>query len=350
MTSPASLSCPSDPCPEAIDDLDCCPICLEGYAQQHKVLVTPCSHRYHEYCITKWLKTKSIWERTCVLCRSIAVPLVRESSSVFDDDNETNPFIESPILRSVRLGQRDFIAPLLVSNPSLANQPFLSAVSGKKVSLLHIAAQEGHRELAADLLTAGALVNALLSNGATPLFIAALRGQRELAADLLKAGAEVSKARKDRATPLHIAAQKGYRGLAADLLKAGALVNASRNDGATPLFMAAQNGHLGLVADLLVAGADPEKKCRIFGPLIKKSAIQAARKSHHDDIVQMLTDWRCSMKRIRHDQTEVDLTRREPQSHGDTQFFQACPDYYTVSMRLTGFRYHKPPHSVRPER
>ena len=39
----------------------------------------------------------------------------------------------------------------------------------------------------------------------------------------------------------------------------------------------------------------------------------------------------------------------EPQSHGDTTFFQACPDYYTVSMSLTGFRYRKVPHSVRPE-
>ena len=77
------------------------------------------------------------------MCRSIAVPLVRESSSLFGDDKETNPFVESPILRSVRLGRRDFIAQLLVSNPVIANQRFLSAVSGDEVSLLYIAAQEG---------------------------------------------------------------------------------------------------------------------------------------------------------------------------------------------------------------
>ena len=192
MTIPAFLPCSSDPCLRATDDLDCCSICHEGYFQQHKVLVTPCNHRYHERCITKWLKTRTIEERTCPICRSIAVPLVRESSSLSDDDKETNPFVESLILRSARLGRRDFIAPLLASNPVIANQHFLSAVSGKKVSLLYIAARNGHRELA---------------------------------------------------------------------------------------------------ADLLIAGADPEKRKRIFGPLRKKSAIQAARQNHHDDIAQMLTDW-----------------------------------------------------------
>ena len=182
MTNPAIWSCPSGPCPGTIGDLDCCPVCHEGYSQQHEVLVTPCNHRYHEYCITEWLKTRNIGERTCAMCRSIAVPLVRESSSLFDDDKETNPFVESSILRSVRLGQRDFITPLLVSNPSIANQRFLSGVTGNKVSLLHIAAQHGHLELATDLLAVGARVNATCKDGTTPLFMAAQNGHRELAA------------------------------------------------------------------------------------------------------------------------------------------------------------------------
>ena len=259
MTDPACLPCPPDLCLGPVSDLDCCPICHEGYFQQHEVLVTPCNHRYHEYCITEWLKTRSIRERTCAMCRSIAVPLVRESSSLFDDDKETNPFVESLILRSVRLGRRDFIAQLLVSNPEIANQRFLSAVSGNKVPLLCVAAQEGHRELVADLLAAGARVNASCKDGATPLFIAARRGHRELVADLLAAGAPV---------------------------------NATCKDGQTPLYIAARNGHWELAADLLIAGADPEKKCRIFGPLIKKSAIQAARQNHRDDIAQLLINWR----------------------------------------------------------
>ena len=231
------------------------------------------------------------------MCRSIAVPLVRESSSLFDDDKETNPFVESSILRSVRLGQRDFIAQLLVSNPSMANLRFLSAVSGRMVPLLYIAAQEGHRGLAADLLAAGARVNATYKGSVTPLFIAAQNGHRELAADLLAAGALVNALRKDGTSPLHIAAHQGHRGLAADLLAAGALVNAPDKSGATPLYQAARNGHRELVADLLAAGADPKKKWRIIGPRIKKSAIQAARQNHQDDIAQMLADWRRDKRR-----------------------------------------------------
>ena len=259
------------------------------------------------------------------MCRAVAVPLVRESSSLSDDDKETNPFVESPILRAVRLGQRDVIAQLLVSNPEIANQRFLSSVNGEKVSLLYIAAQEGYLELAADLLAAGALVNAPRKNGGTPLFIAVQHGHRELVALLLAAGASVNAQRKDRATalhiaaraghldlavhllangalvdapckdgttPLYIAAQNGHRELADILLAAGARVNAARKDGITPLCIAARNGHRELVADLLVAGADPEKKWRIFGPRIKKSAIEAARQNHRDDIAQMLIDWR----------------------------------------------------------
>ena len=282
MINPAFYSSdPCDPCPDAIGELGCCSICHAGYFQQHEVLVTPCNHRYHEYCITERLKTRGIGERTCAVCHSIAVPLVRESSSLFGDDKETNPFIESAILRSVRLGQRDFIAQLLVSNPEIANQLFLSGVSGNKVSLLYIAAQEGHLELATDLLVNGAQVDAPLNNGSTPLFIAVQKGHRKLVALLLHAGASIDARRKNGATPLHIAVEEGHWELADILLKYGAWVNAARKGGITPLYIAAQNGHRELVANLLAAGAVPGKQ----------SAIQAARQNHHDDIAQMLTDW-----------------------------------------------------------
>ena len=321
MINPAF--CFSDPCLEAIGELDCCSICHEGYFQQHEVLVTSCNHRYHEYCITGWLKNKDTGERTCAVCHSIAVPLVRESSSLFDDNKETNPFVESAILRSVRLGQSDFIAQLLVSNPEIANQRFLSGISGNEVSLLCIAAQEGHLKLANDLLTAGALVDTPLENGSTPLFIAVQYGHRELVALLLDAGALVNAPRNNGSTPLFIAVQEGHQELVTVLLTNGALVNAARKDGttplhisaltgnlnitvqlldagalvdatcengSTPLYIAAQNGQRGLVSILLEAGADPREKWQLIGQR-KLSAIQAAKQNHHDNIAQMLTDW-----------------------------------------------------------
>ena len=259
MINPAF--CSSDPCLDAIGELGCCSICHAGYFQQNEVLVTPCNHRYHEYCITERLKTRDIGERTCAVCHSIAVPLVRESSSLFDDDKETNPFVESAILRSVRLGQRDFIAQLLVSNPEIANRRFLSGVSGNEVSLLYIAAQEGHLELAADLLDAGALVDAPLKNGSTPLFTAVQKGHRKLVALLLETGAPVNGRRKNGTTPLFIAVLEGHRELVADLLTYGALVNAVREDGTTPLHIAAQTGNLDLAVQLLDAGALVDATC-----------------------------------------------------------------------------------------
>ena len=347
MINPAFYSSdPCDPCPDAVGELGCCSICHAGYFQQHEVLVTPCNHRYHEYCITERLKTRDIAERTCAVCHSIAVPLVRESSSLFGDDKETNPFIESAILRSVRLGQRDFIAQLLVSNPEIANQRFLSSVSGNKVSLLYIAAQEGHLELATDLLASGAQVDAPLNNGSTPLFIAVQKGHRKLVALLVDAGASVDARRKNGSTPLHIAVEEGDQELADILLKYGAWVNVARNDGATPLHIAAQTGNLGIAVQLLDAGALVNATCENdstplyiatqnghreladillkYGAWVnaarkggitplyiaaqnghrelvanllvagaepgKQSAIQAARQNHHDDIAQMLTD------------------------------------------------------------
>ena len=224
------------------------------------------------------------------MCRTIAVPLVRESSSLFDDHEETNPFVESQILSSVRLGRCDFIAQLLVSNPEIVSQRFLSAISGNKIPLLYIAAQEGHRELAAVLLAAGAPVDAPSHNGATPLFIAVQNGHRELVAVLLAARARVNAPRNDGTTPLHIAVLKGQLDLAVQLLVAGAAVNARCENGDTPLYIAAQNGHRELVTKLLLAGADPRKKWRPFGPR-KQSAIEVARQNNHDDIAQLLTDW-----------------------------------------------------------
>ncbi|KAF3782227.1 hypothetical protein EJ110_NYTH34865 [Nymphaea thermarum] len=33
-----------------------CPICLEGLGADGEVRETPCRHKYHKNCITKWLE------------------------------------------------------------------------------------------------------------------------------------------------------------------------------------------------------------------------------------------------------------------------------------------------------
>ncbi|KAF6159981.1 hypothetical protein GIB67_033065 [Kingdonia uniflora] len=42
-----------------------CPICLEEYSAEEEVTMMPCSHIYHEDCITHWLGISNV----CPICR-----------------------------------------------------------------------------------------------------------------------------------------------------------------------------------------------------------------------------------------------------------------------------------------
>ena len=117
------------------------------------------------------------------------------------------------------------------------------------------AAQNGHEQVARDLLKAGAVVGAQNNDGWTALMIAAQKGHEQVARDLLKAGAIVSAQNNAGATALMFAAQNGHEQVARDLLKACAIVSAQNNAGATALMFAAQNGHEQVALVLLKAGA-----------------------------------------------------------------------------------------------
>ena len=78
----------------------------------------------------------------------------------------------------------------------------------------------------------------------TPLHIAAVQGHLEVAHLLLEAKADKEKAVYDGATPLLIAAHLGHLEVARLLLDAKADKDKAMNDGATALFIAAQRGHL----------------------------------------------------------------------------------------------------------
>lgn len=50
--------------PELDNDHTCC-ICYEDYEQKDKLMLLPCKHYYHEYCIKRWLQQNN----TCPKCR-----------------------------------------------------------------------------------------------------------------------------------------------------------------------------------------------------------------------------------------------------------------------------------------
>jgi len=58
---------------------DCCPICLENFEQQMKVMRLPCGHGYHRDCIMPWMADHN--RDSCPFCRQ----------TISDKLNEINP-------------------------------------------------------------------------------------------------------------------------------------------------------------------------------------------------------------------------------------------------------------------
>jgi ankyrin repeat protein len=118
------------------------------------------------------------------------------------------------------------------------------------------AARSGQAEVVRRLLGAGAAVNAVGGGGgSTPLYMAAEQGHADVAEVLLGSGAAVDAAREGGATPLSIAAHWGHEAVVAVLLGNGAVVDQADEVGATPLFVAAEKGFEAIVGQLLAAGA-----------------------------------------------------------------------------------------------
>ena len=104
----------------------------------------------------------------------------------------------------------------------------------------------------------------------SPLIVAAQEGHHEVVAALIAAGASVDEASDTGRTPLYVAAENGHHEIATALLAARANVDLATNDGMTPLCWAARKGHVEVVRLLVRAGADTTLGGRLrgFGPPI----------------------------------------------------------------------------------
>ena len=100
---------------------------------------------------------------------------------------------------------------------------------------LHVAAFQGHADVARALLEAGASMDAVDKQGRTPLHWAAVRGHAVVARALLEAGASVDAVDKEGDTPLHLAADLGHAEVSTALLNAARLRRvALSGDGSGP--------------------------------------------------------------------------------------------------------------------
>ena len=152
------------------------------------------------------------------------------------------------LFEAIRAGDSSTVAALVAADPSLAI--FAAAIQGDCAQLEALLA--GNRSL----------VEALSSDGWTPLHLAAFFGNIDAARLLLNKGAQVN-ARSTNPMenlPLHAAAAGRHPGLVKLLLDHGASANARQHGGFTPLHSAAQNGDLDSARALIAGGADVQPR------------------------------------------------------------------------------------------
>jgi hypothetical protein len=102
-------------------------------------------------------------------------------------------------------------------------------------------------------------------SGVTPLMMAAVEGHQEIAAKLIAAGAEVGVADATGWTALHHAVRKGHSGMALELVAAGADPEQEDPDGFSPLSLARSRGQWRLVEDFEKSIEERQRSARTAG-------------------------------------------------------------------------------------
>ena len=130
------------------------------------------------------------------------------------------------------------------------------------VSVLHIAAKSGKKQLVEILLQLGAVSTPDKVQGRTPLHYAAAGGHTATMEALLDAGADPAAADAMGATPLHLAAQEGERFATRLLLRWCGDPNVRDIYGVAPLHKAVAFGNVGAVQTLLA-----DRRTRVDQPV-----------------------------------------------------------------------------------
>ena len=124
-------------------------------------------------------------------------------------------------------------------------------------------------------------LNAVNTQGESPLMLAAIKGHFDLAQKMVKKGADIN---KTGWTPLHYAASTGQLKMIGFLLEQNAYIDAESPNGTTPLMMASLYASPESVQLLLDQGADP---------LLKNeqglTALQFAERGKRVDAVALLS-------------------------------------------------------------
>jgi ankyrin repeat protein len=151
-------------------------------------------------------------------------------------------------------------------------------------SPLHLAVMIGSFKLVTALLSAGAIVDMVDTDGQTPLLLACLGGRLEIVRLLLDSRANPAHQNKQAHSALHyLAAFCRDRQLLEDLVGAGADVNAKSLKLNTPLHFAAMNGNEVAAQVLLAHGASPSVINED-----KRSVVYLAKKWRHRGVEDLV--------------------------------------------------------------
>ena len=111
------------------------------------------------------------------------------------------------------------------------------------LTLLHLAAKNGHTETVLLLLSLGAKKDSSIGANGTPLHQAALCGHATTVGEMLKEGCSVYAYDSNGCSVLHAAAVGGNAEIIGELVSAGCNINSRNNDGSTPLHLAEMQGN-----------------------------------------------------------------------------------------------------------
>jgi len=137
----------------------------------------------------------------------------------------------------------------------LSYHPLIDIRNNLQGTPLHAALENSDSKNAKEFIERGADVNAINSNGNTPVLIAA-NSCPEVIYDLVKKNALLDKPNAQGITSLHVLLKKKNIHLAQSFINAGVNVNAQDENGISPLMIAAQNDLSEIFILLLQKGAD----------------------------------------------------------------------------------------------
>ncbi|XP_044258344.1 ankyrin-3-like isoform X5 [Tribolium madens] len=195
---------------------------------------------------------------------------------------QTDP--NTAFLRAARANQLDKIQEYLDSGTVRD----INTSNANGLNALHLAAKDGHVEIARELLKRGAIVDAATKKGNTALHIASLAGQEEIVRLLVQHGASLNVQSQNGFTPLYMAAQENHDGVVKYLLSKGANQTLATEDGFTPLAVAMQQGHDKVVAVLLENDTRGKVRLPALHIAAKKDDVKAAalllQNEHNPDV------------------------------------------------------------------